>query len=76
MLFFWNCVAFACTSQNFHGGGATVCVNRIADNCAQAFAFEARSVVISHLPVTNCEAQDDINNNSNMATYLLKVPLA
>jgi hypothetical protein len=22
MLFVWNCAAFACTSQSFHGGGA------------------------------------------------------
>ena len=53
----------------------TVCVDRVADNCAKAFAFEERSVVISLLPVTNCKAQDDINNNSNAVTYLLKAPL-
>ena len=45
----------------------TVCVDRFSDNCARAFAFEERSVVISHLPVTNCEALEDINNKSNTA---------
>jgi hypothetical protein len=54
----------------------TICVDLVADNRAQASVFEARSVVISFLPVTNCKAKDDINNNSNTVTYLLKVPLA
>jgi hypothetical protein len=44
MLFFWNCVAFVCTSQSVHGGDANIPRDnderlRVSGTC-RAFGFE------------------------------------
>jgi hypothetical protein len=62
MLFFWNCVAFACTSQSFHRGGAVV---HMASQCIFALCIlhrpneQAGSAellnIFSKMPVSNHE---------------------